>query len=216
MVDGTPPATAPRLAVLDLASGRPARQLRQHPGRHPAGRARRADRRQRRRELGARLLHLYGSHIDFDVATLSALYPKHSDYVSAVSAATKANQKSGFLLGADVAGTRNQADRSFIGYGYACGAVCRMSQTLRVLTDGALIPDADKLLRSIDDATFALASGDGRAPAAAPRRRTTSGRRRRSRSTPMMCRGSPRRGRCRRPSRIWWPPPRHSSRTSTS
>jgi len=168
MVEGVPPATAPR---LELSSTSPAVARRDSFGNILGG--------IRLAEHGVPIAVndgvnsgpgfciLYGSHIDFDVATLSALYPKHSDYVSAVSAATKANQKSGFLLDEDVAGTRDQADRSFIGYGYACGAVCRASQTLRVLTDGSLIPNADKLLKSIDDATFAIASGDTRAPGSA-------------------------------------------------
>jgi hypothetical protein len=61
--------------------------------------------------------------------------------------------------------TRDQAEQSFIGYGYPCGAVCRASQTLRVLTDGALIPGVDKLLKSVDESTVSLASGDGQATA---------------------------------------------------
>ncbi len=55
---------------------------------------------------------------------------------------------------------------SFRSYrGYPCGAVCRASQTLRVLTDGALIAGVDKLLKSLDAATVSLARGDGQVEA---------------------------------------------------
>jgi hypothetical protein len=105
---------------------------------------------------------LYGSHIPFDVATLGALYRRHADYVSAVRRVTKDNVDAGFILAADAPGTLDQADRSIIGSGNPCGPVCRAVETLRVLTDGSLVPDRDKLLRSLDEATASLASGDGR------------------------------------------------------
>ena len=107
---------------------------------------------------------LYGSHIDFTPATLSALYPKHNDYVSAVNHVTKANEAAGFLLNEDVANTRDQADRSYVGTNNTCLAACRSTQTLRVLTDGSMIPNVDKLLKSLDDTIFALAAGDSGVP----------------------------------------------------
>lgn len=162
MVDGTPPPTAPR---LDLVSRSPAVPRRDAFG-NILGGIRLAEHdvpiaTNDGVNSGAGFCILYGSHIPFDVARLNALYPKHSVYTNAVSAATKDNVEDGFLLAEDVAGTRDQAERSFIGYGFPCGATCRATQTLRVLTDGSLIPGADKLLASLDEAAFSTASGDG-------------------------------------------------------
>jgi hypothetical protein len=80
-----------------------------------------------------------------------------------VKAAMKQTVNDGFILAEDAPGTIDQADRSTIGYGYPCGPECRATQTLRVLTDGSLIPNGDKLLRSLDEAMLALASGDSQA-----------------------------------------------------
>ena len=104
---------------------------------------------------------LYGSHIDFAAATLAALYPRHADYVSAVDQVTDDNVDAGYILAVDAEATRERADRSIIGLGLPCGAECRSAQSLRVLTEGFLIPDGDKLIRDIEDATVALATGDG-------------------------------------------------------
>lgn len=164
MVDGTPPPTAPR---IELTSTSPATPVRDSFG-NVLGGIRLSEHAvpiavNDGVNSGAGFCILYGSHIDFDVATLSALYPKHATYVSAVRAATKQTVKDGFILAEDAAGTIDQADRSFIGFGYPCGSECRATQTLRVLTDGSLIPNGDKLLRSLDEAMVALASGDGQA-----------------------------------------------------
>ena len=171
MVEGIPPATAPRLV---LSSTSPAVPVRDGFG-NILGGIRLAE-----HDVaiavndgvnsGPGFCILYGSHIDFTPATLSALYPKHSDYVSAVNDATKANEEAGFILRADVAGTRDQAERSFIGYGNTCLAICRNTQTLRVLTDGSMIPNVDKLLKSLDDAIFSLAAGDAGVPSKAQTR----------------------------------------------
>jgi hypothetical protein len=166
MVDGTPPPTAPR---IDLVSTTPAVARRDSFG-NALGGIRLAEHAvpiavNDGVNSGSGFCFLYGSHIDFDVATLATLYPKHTDYVSAVKDATKTNLKEGFLLSEDVQGTRDLADRSIIGSGNPCGSACRAAQTLRVLTDGSLIPDGDKLLKDVDEATAALASGDGQATA---------------------------------------------------
>jgi len=166
MVEGTPPPTAPR---IDLVSTTPAVPRRDTFG-NALGGIRLAEHAVAIAvndgvNSGPGFCILYGSHIDFDVATLAMLYPKHTDYVSAVKEVTKSNLADGFILSEDVQGTRDQADRSIIGYGFPCGAVCRASQTLRVLTQGSLIPDGDKLVKDVDDVTTALASGDGQATA---------------------------------------------------
>ena len=118
---------------------------------------------------------LYGSHIDFSVATLAALYPKHATYVSAVKAVTKQTVKDRFILAEDAQSTTDQADRSFIGYGNSCGPECRATQTLRVLTDGSLIPNADKLLRSLERPWSRWRAVTDR-PRRASRRKTMAGR----------------------------------------
>jgi hypothetical protein len=114
---------------------------------------------------GAGFCFLYGSHIDFDVATLAALYPRHSDYVSAFREATRESVEAGFILPGDAEASRDQAERSIIGHGDPCGATCRATQAFGVLTQGFLIEDGDKLVRHLDEAALALASGDGQATA---------------------------------------------------
>jgi hypothetical protein len=162
MIDGTPPPTSPR---LDLVSTSPAVAHRDSFG-NILGGIRLAEHAVAIAvndgvNSGPGFCILYGSHIDFDVATLAQLYSKHSTYTTAVNQVTKDNQRDGFILAEDVQSTRDQADRSIIGTGNPCGPVCRSSQTFRVLTDGAFIPNDDQLLKDIDDATAAIASGDG-------------------------------------------------------
>ena len=165
MIEGTPPPPGPRLV---LSSTSPAVAVRDSFG-NILGGIRLAE-----HDVaiavndgvnsGSGFCILYGSHIDFTPATLSALYPKHNTYVSAVNDVTKANEEAGFLLSEDVANTRDQADRSFVGTNNTCLAACRSTQTLRVLTDGSMIPNVDKLLKSLDDTIFSLAAGDSGVP----------------------------------------------------
>jgi hypothetical protein len=163
MVDGTPPPTA---APIELVSVTPAVALRDAFG-NALGGIRLAEHAvpiavNDGVNSGPAFCILYGSHIDFDVATLAALYPRHTDYVSAVNEVTKHNVSDGFILDVDASHTRDQADRSIIGSGHPCGAACRSAQALRVLTEGFLILGGDKLVRDVEDATAALAMGDGR------------------------------------------------------
>jgi hypothetical protein len=54
---------------------------------------------------------LYGTHIDFDQARLTALYPNHKAYVEAVKAATEKNLKAGYILKADADATIAAAEK---------------------------------------------------------------------------------------------------------
>jgi bacterioferritin-associated ferredoxin len=79
---------------------------------------------------GAAFCVLYGHYLPFDHATLSALYPTHGSYVSAVEAVTEANLQAGYLVPADAEITRTRAARSLVGHGNPCGAACRAARDL--------------------------------------------------------------------------------------
>jgi hypothetical protein len=64
---------------------------------------------------GPGFCRLYGSHTDFDAATLASLYPTHAVYVAAVNAATEKNLKAGYILKADADATIADAEKSDIG-----------------------------------------------------------------------------------------------------
>jgi hypothetical protein len=114
---------------------------------------------------GPGLCSVRGRTVPFDVATLASLYPRHSDYVTAVRAATKRNIEDGFLLPADAEATRDQADGSVVGYGFPCGPVCRATEDLRLRTDRFLIENGGKLLDALDEAALSLARGASRTKA---------------------------------------------------
>ena len=64
---------------------------------------------------GPGFCRLYGSHTDFDAATLASLYPTHNAYVSAVKDVTQKNLKAGYILEADAEATIAAAEKSDIG-----------------------------------------------------------------------------------------------------
>jgi hypothetical protein len=64
---------------------------------------------------GPGFCRLYGSHEDFDAATLTTLYQSHEAYVSAVKDVTQKNVKAGYLLKADADATIADAEKSNIG-----------------------------------------------------------------------------------------------------
>ena len=64
---------------------------------------------------GPGFCRLYGSHTDFDAATLTSLYPTHNAYVAAVKSATEKNLKSGYMLKMDADATMAAAEKSDIG-----------------------------------------------------------------------------------------------------
>jgi len=58
---------------------------------------------------------LYGSHVDFDAATLNGLYPSHASYVAAVKEVTEKNWKAGYILHPEADATIAAAEHSNIG-----------------------------------------------------------------------------------------------------
>jgi hypothetical protein len=111
---------------------------------------------------GPGLCSVRGRTVPFDVKTLAALYPRHVDYVHAVAAAAAENVNAGFLLPEDANATVTKAHWSIVGSGNPCGAACRAAEELRVWTEAFLVrpPYAEDLLKSLDKAAQAIASGD--------------------------------------------------------
>lgn len=115
--DGVAPPSAPPIEVSSV--GPPAVVVRD-----PAGNARGGIRLAEHavptgvntgQNSGPGFCRLYGSHVDFDAATLAALYPSHAAYVAAVKTATEKNVTDGYVLRADADRTIAAAERSTIG-----------------------------------------------------------------------------------------------------
>jgi hypothetical protein len=64
---------------------------------------------------GAGFCRLYGTHRDFDVASINELYPTHAAYVMAVRDVTEKNLKAGYILRPEAEATITAAERSNIG-----------------------------------------------------------------------------------------------------
>jgi hypothetical protein len=64
---------------------------------------------------GPGFCRLYGSHVDFDPATLASRYPTHDAYVAAVRAVTEKNVAAGYILRPDADATIAAAKQSAIG-----------------------------------------------------------------------------------------------------
>ena len=64
---------------------------------------------------GPGFCRLYGSHEDFDTATLASLYPKRADYVAAVKRVTEENLKAGYILKPEAEATIAAAQRVEVG-----------------------------------------------------------------------------------------------------
>jgi alpha/beta hydrolase family protein len=115
--DGTPPPSAPPIQTSE--AGPPAVIVRDARGNGLGG--------IRLAELavptgintgqnsGPGFCRLYGSHYEFDAATLASLYPTHASYVAAVKKVTEDNLKSGYILKADVDATIAAAEKAEIG-----------------------------------------------------------------------------------------------------
>jgi hypothetical protein len=115
--DGTPPPSAPPIETSDV--GPPAVVVRDARGNGLGG--------IRLAELavptgintgqnsGPGFCRLYGSHYDFDGATLASLYPTHAYYVASVKKVTEDNLKAGYILKADADATIAEAERSEFG-----------------------------------------------------------------------------------------------------
>lgn len=116
----------------------------------------------------AELCGLGGTHVPFDTATLTRLYPSHGDYVSKVTAASRALVKAGFLLPADAAQEIDAAKRSIYGLPLTCGLLCSdvrqfpshpSSMLLAKQTAFLLIKGGDGLVKIADDVTRLIAEG---------------------------------------------------------
>jgi hypothetical protein len=115
--DGTPPPTAAHIQTSE--AGPPAVVVRDDRGNGLGG--------IRLAELavptginsgqnsGPGFCRLYGSHYDFDAATLATLYPTHASYVAAVKKVTDDNLKAGYILKADADATIAAAEKSEVG-----------------------------------------------------------------------------------------------------
>ena len=116
--DGTPPPSAPPIEVE--TAGPPAVIARDKAGNSRAGGIRLA-------ELvvptgvntgantGSGFCRLYGTHEDFDAATVASLYPTHAAYVAAVKDITERNFKAGYILRPEADATITAAETSSIG-----------------------------------------------------------------------------------------------------
>jgi hypothetical protein len=116
--DGTPPPSAPPIDVT--SAGPPAVIARDKNGNSLAGGIRLAEIAvptgvNTGENSGSGFCRLYGSHTDFDAATLNSLYPSHTAYVAAVRDITEKNLKAGYILKLEADATIAAADRSSVG-----------------------------------------------------------------------------------------------------
>jgi hypothetical protein len=114
--DGTPPPTAPPIETTSV--GPPAVFARDKYG-NALGGIRLAEHAvptgvNTGQNTGSGFCRLYGSHEDFDAATIASLYPKHADYVAAVKRITEQNLKAGYILKFDADATIAAAESAAI------------------------------------------------------------------------------------------------------
>jgi hypothetical protein len=111
---------------------------------------------------------LGGVSIPFDDATLSSLYPNHSDYVQAFRKVAEQNVRDGFLLKEDAAEMVMDAQNSVVGTGLICGPLCAniylfannpSTINLRDITQAYYILGGEQLLATLDRATELVAAG---------------------------------------------------------
>lgn len=115
--DGTPPPGAPPIEIPSM--GPPVVAARDKAG-NALGGIRLAEHAvptgvNTGQNAGPGFCRLYGSHEDFDAATLASLYPSHAAYVAAVKRATEENVKAGYILRAHADATIAAAERSNVG-----------------------------------------------------------------------------------------------------
>jgi hypothetical protein len=117
---------------------------------------------------GTGLCFLNGTHLPFDRATRTALYPDQGTYLRRLTAAVHGNVRSGHLLPADAREILRDAPRSLAGRDLECVALCAnvgqfpiqpSTQLLRDHTAFLYPRGGDRLLRTLDDATLAVARG---------------------------------------------------------
>ena len=116
--DGTLPPTAPPIEVSSI--GPPAVIARDKNGNSAGGGIRLAEIAvptgvNTGQNSGVGFCRLYGSHLDFEPATLQTLYPTHADYVAKVKDVTERNLKAGYILRPEADATIAAAEHSAIG-----------------------------------------------------------------------------------------------------
>jgi hypothetical protein len=117
---------------------------------------------------GAGLCFLNGTHIPFDRATLDALYPDRQTYLRQFIRAVARNVRDGHVLPADAVEMVRDASSSLAGRGLECGPLCAnvaqfpvqpSTQLLRDHTAFLYLRGGDRLVRTLDAATLAVALG---------------------------------------------------------
>lgn len=115
--EDTAPPTAPRIT---LASEDPAAVIARDPFGNASGGVRLPEHAvptatNTGDNSGGQFCNLFGSHQPFEPARLVMLYPTHSAYVNAVTAAADDNVRAGYLLRVDAERTIREAEQSSIG-----------------------------------------------------------------------------------------------------
>jgi len=116
--DGIAPPSAPPIEVTSV--GPPAVIVRDKAGNSLAGGIRLAEIAvptgvNTGQNSGPGFCRLYGSHEDFDPATLNSLYASHSAYVAAVKDVTERNLEAGYILRREADATIAAAEKSTVG-----------------------------------------------------------------------------------------------------
>ncbi len=114
--DGTPPPPAP---PIEFSSSAPPAIVRDEAGNALGGIRLAAQAvptaQNTGQNSGTGFCRLYGSHVEFDEARLTALYPTHKAYVAAVKKITNENLKAGYIVKADAEATIAAAEQSRFG-----------------------------------------------------------------------------------------------------
>jgi hypothetical protein len=114
------------------------------------------------------LCFLNGTHIPFDRATLSALYPDRHTYLRPFIRAVLSNVRDGYVLPADAIEMLRDAEASTAGRDLECGPLCAnmaqfpiqpSTQLLRDHTAFLYMRAGEPLVRTLDEATLAVARG---------------------------------------------------------
>jgi Alpha/beta hydrolase domain len=117
---------------------------------------------------GTGLCFLNGTHIPFDRATLRSLYPDRQTYLRQFSRVVWQNTRDGYVMPADAWEMLRDAQSSTIGRGLECGPLCAnvaqfpiqpSTQLLRDHTAFLYLRGGDQLIRTLDEATLAVARG---------------------------------------------------------
>jgi hypothetical protein len=112
---------------------------------------------------------LRGAHVPFSDDALSALYPSHQAYVSAVRQATEPNVNVGYMLAIDGRETVEKASASIVGKRMNCGPLCQnvgagMDSISKLRDQTAYFDNRGKrgarLVDALDKALEHVAAGD--------------------------------------------------------